>query len=99
MSIQKSILDKAMYQCGDYPMVFPNAYKCPDKLVQWDDVERCLNNPWWYNVEILDNNNMKNGLFIFASSPSLKAARPPSANVIDGAPLSTLDISIIISSI
>ncbi len=59
MSIQKSILDKAMYQCGDYPMVFPNAYKCPDKLVQWDDVERCLNNPWWYNVEILDNNNMK----------------------------------------
>mgnify|MGYP003139520796 CR=1 FL=1 len=32
-----------------------------------------------------------NGLFIFASNPSLKAARPPSANVIDGAPLSFLE--------
>lgn len=32
-------------------------------------------------------------------SPSLKAARPPSANVIDGAPLSFLPIKSIISSI
>ena len=59
MSIQRSILDNDFYRVGDFPMVFPNAYDNPEKLVGGLDVQRCLNNPWWYNIEMLDSNNMK----------------------------------------
>ena len=51
----------------------------------------------WYKVEALGlrgrGSLFGSGkfLFNFASSPSLNAARPPSANVIDGAPLSGIE--------
>ena len=44
---------------GDRPALFEGAIQNPSELVTWDDVQHCLNNPWWYNIEILDNNNLK----------------------------------------
>ena len=59
MSIQKSILDRHPFLIGDYPAVYPSGYSNPEQLVQWKDVQTCLNNPWWYNVEMLNSSNMK----------------------------------------
>ena len=55
MSIQEFILNKYAMVVGDRPALFEGAVKNPSELVTWDDVQHCLNNPWWYNIEILDN--------------------------------------------
>lgn len=59
MSIQKVYLNKHDMVVGDRPTLFRDAIKNPSELVSWDDVQHCLNNPWWYNIEILDINNLK----------------------------------------
>ena len=59
MSIQKVYLNKHDMVVGDRPTLFRDAIKNPSELVSWDDVQHCLNNPWWYNIEILDINNHK----------------------------------------
>lgn len=43
----------------DKPHYFPNLIKNVDQLASWNTVEDCVNNPQFYNFELIDHNNQK----------------------------------------
>ncbi len=59
MSITLPFLNEKYYLCGDRPLHFKGVMTEPHMYASWVDVQHCLNNPWSYNIEILDENNKK----------------------------------------
>jgi len=59
MSVSLPFLNAEHYICGDTPLLFRRVTDVPHLYVDWGDVQHCLNNPWMYNIEILDSNNTK----------------------------------------
>lgn len=43
----------------DKPHIFRGILEAPEKLASWNDVEHCLNNPQFYNFEIIDKDSNK----------------------------------------
>lgn len=57
--IGQRILNECNLLTDDQPHFFKQLLKNPEELLTWDDVERCMNNPYLYNFEMIDQYNNK----------------------------------------
>lgn len=59
IDIGQRLLNESNYVYQDRAYFYPNLIKDPETYLSWKDVEYCVNNPAFYEVEIIDHNSNK----------------------------------------
>jgi len=57
--IGQKILSSVDLENDDQPCYFENFIENPSQFITWKDIETCMNNPNFYEFEIIDHNNQK----------------------------------------
>lgn len=55
IDVKKRLFEESYLLTIDKPFVFKKLITTPEELLTWKDVEQCLNNPAFYNFDIIDN--------------------------------------------
>lgn len=57
--IGEVLFNEVNFEYEDRPAFFPKLIPNPEKLANWDSIQQCMNNPEFYDFELIDINSQK----------------------------------------